>query len=89
MKEGQRERKKKEGKNIQLVQNSDDEISSSDEERLDDHTKRGGKARIVGALENPKDAVRDFIPGEKGRKEREKRETEGDQPEVEGERSGV
>lgn len=89
MKEGQRERKKKEGKNITMVQNSDDEISSSDEEMLDDRTKKSGKQRALDALENPKGAVKDLLPGEKGKKERGEREEAGDQVEIQGERSGV
>ena len=43
MKDEQRERKKREGRNVDLVQNSDDEISSSDEERLDKKGKGRGK----------------------------------------------
>ena len=35
MKDEQRQRKKKEGETVEMVQNSDDEISSSDEETLD------------------------------------------------------
>jgi hypothetical protein len=91
MKEAQRERKKKEGKNITMVQNSDDEISSSDEEELDDRTKskKSGKARALEALENPKGAVKDLIPGEKGKQKREEREEAGDQAEIQAERSGV
>lgn len=93
MKDQQRERKKKEGENVQLVQNSDDEISSSDEESLDDmaggRRKKGGKERVVDALEDPGKAIKDYIPGHKGREEREARETEGDKPEVSGAISGL
>ncbi|TVY68828.1 hypothetical protein LSUE1_G006553, partial [Lachnellula suecica] len=73
MKDGQRERKKKEGRNVQMVQNSDDDISSSDEEALEHQGrhKKSGKARALEALENPKGAAKDLIPGEKGRKTRE------------------
>ncbi|CZT09777.1 hypothetical protein WAI453_007016 [Rhynchosporium graminicola] len=84
MKDEQRERKKKEGKNIQLVQNSDDEISSSDEEELDRNGKRSRRQRALDAVEDPKKAAKEIIPGGKGRqgrKEREQRETEGDRPE--------
>ncbi|CAG8960843.1 hypothetical protein HYFRA_00002380 [Hymenoscyphus fraxineus] len=64
-KEGQREKKKAEGKNITMVQNSDDEISSSDEEGLEDHinTKKSGKEKLFHALENPKEAAREMMPG--------------------------
>lgn len=64
-KEQQRERKKKEGKNIEMVQNSDSEISSSDEERLDDHTKKSGKEKLYMAMENPREAAREMMPGGK------------------------
>lgn len=80
MKEEQRERKKKEGKNIHMVQNSDDDISSSDEEALDRHEKKSRRQRALDAVEDPKGAVKGAMPG-KGRKEREERETEGDRPE--------
>jgi hypothetical protein len=43
MKEEQRQRKKKEGANVEMVQNSDDEISSSDEETLS--KKRQGRKK--------------------------------------------
>lgn len=90
MKDGQRERKKKEGKNITMVQNSDDEISSSDEEDLERHgAKKTGKQRALEALEDPKGVVRELVPGEKGRKQREENEAVGDRVEVEGGRSGV
>lgn len=84
MKEEQRERKKKEGKNVQMVQNSDDEISSSDEEDL---VRRGKskRTRAYEALEDPKKAAKEFMPGGKGKEEREERETVGDRPERNGE----
>lgn len=87
MKDEQRERKKKEGRNIELVQNSDDEISSSDEEALDKKHKEKKKTtrqRAFDALEDPSRAAKDLIPGEKGREDREARETEGDMVEVNG-----
>jgi len=40
-------------------------------------------------LEDPTKAIKDLIPREKGREEREARETEGDQAEVEGESAGA
>jgi len=91
MKDEQRERKKKEGKNVKMVQNSDDEISSSDEEALEKSNKRKGKTarqRALDALEDPERAMKDLIPGEKG-KERDAREKTGDQVETEGQYSGT
>jgi len=91
-KDKQRERKKKEGGNVVLVQNSDDEISSSDEEALDKKMKgqkKTRKQRAYDALEDPGKAMKELIPGEKGREECEEREIEGDQAELDGERSGV
>ncbi|KAL3417271.1 hypothetical protein PVAG01_11271 [Phlyctema vagabunda] len=83
MKKEQVTRKKKEGKDIQLVQNSDDEISSSDEEELDRRAKgkkkRTPRQMAYEALEDPKKVVEDLIPGEKGRHDREERESKGDQ----------
>jgi hypothetical protein len=68
MKKAQRELKKKEGQNIQLVQNSDSEISSSDEENLDRH--RSGKKKprqfAFEALEDPSKAMKEIIPGGNG-----------------------
>jgi len=81
MKDEQRERKKKEGKNVDLVQNSDEDISSSDEENLNKHSKgkgrrKGGKERAFEAVEDPGRAIKETIAP--GRAEREERETEGD-----------
>jgi hypothetical protein len=84
MKEEQRERKKKEGKTITMVQNSDDDISSSDEEALDNHSKRTTKQRAFDALEDPGKAAKDIMPGGKGKREREERETLEDRAEAEG-----
>ena len=92
MKKEQRERKKKEGQNIELVQNSDDDISSSDEEALDRRgkgRKKTPKQRAFEALEDPGKALKDMIPSEKGKEEREEMETEGDRVERDGERSGI
>jgi len=77
-KDEQHEMKKTQGKNVNLVQNSDGDISSSDEEALDRHA--GGKhtskkEKAYQALEDPIGAVKDVIPGESGRKERGKKET--------------
>jgi hypothetical protein len=87
MKDEQRERKKKEGKNVHMVQNSGDEISSSDEENLVRGTKTK-KQMAFDALEDPGKVVKELLPGGKGREEREQRETAEDRVEVEGERSG-
>jgi hypothetical protein len=91
MKDEQRERKKKEGQNVDFVQNSDDDISSSDEETLDRKGKGRGKTprqKAFETLEDPGKAIKDMIPGEKGREEREKRETDEDAFERQGEVSG-
>jgi hypothetical protein len=84
MKEEQRERKKKEGRNLDVIQNSDDEISSSDEEELE--RRHGGgkssKEKMLGVLEDPKEGLKDVIPGKKGRADRVKNEEEGDVPET-------
>lgn len=81
MKKEQVSRKKKEAGDIVLVQNSDDEISSSDEEALDRRRtkKKTPKQRAYEALEDPKKAVEDMIPGQEGKHQREERETEDDQ----------
>jgi ribosome biogenesis protein Tsr3 len=91
MKKEQKERKKKEGQNVDLVQNSDDEISSSDEEALDKKgkQKKFDRTKVFEALEDPSQALKDIIPGHKERKEREQRETEEDAPERNGEASGI
>lgn len=78
MKEGQRERKKKEGKTVDMVQNSDDEISSSDEEALGNHEKKTKRQGAYEALGDPKM----LIPGEQGRRGREANEERGDRPEL-------
>jgi len=84
MKEGQRERKKREGQNVELVQNGDEKTLAEKGGR-----KKTPRQKAFEALENPGKAARDLIPGEKGREEREERETEGDRVEVQGERAGV
>lgn len=72
MKEEQRTRKKKEGENIQMVQNSDDDISSSDEEALARRPgKKTKKMRAYEALENPRQAAKDIIPGRERKSEEE------------------
>jgi hypothetical protein len=86
MKDQQREIKKKQGENVALVQNSDGDISSSDEEALDKHTgamrdgrkHRSTKQKAYNALEHPTAALKETIPGGKGRMEREGRETTED-----------
>lgn len=82
MKAQQRERKKKEGQNVEMVQNSDSEMSSSDEEELADHQKKIRKTtrqHVFEAVEDPSKAFKEnLMPGGKGREEREERETEGD-----------
>jgi hypothetical protein len=89
MKDEQRERKKKEGRNPQIVQNSDGEISSSDKEDLARPRKETKRQRAFDVLEDPGKAAKELMPGGKGREEREERETEGDRVEVDGERSVV
>lgn len=85
MKEEQRERKKREGQNIQMIQNSDDDdISSSDEEALDRHGKKTAKQRALDALEDPSRAAKDLLHGDKGKHAREDRETTGDRVETGG-----
>lgn len=81
MKKQQVERKKKEGKNVQMVQDSDGDFSSSDEERLGKGKGKTKKARAYEALEDPRGALDRIRNG--GRKEREEREEEGDRVEVE------
>ena len=92
MKEEQRDRKKKEGQNIELVQNSDDEISSSDEETLDKKgkgRKKTPRQKAFEALEDPGKAFKEIIPGGEGRIQREENETEGDKVERDEEGSGI
>lgn len=88
MKKEQVERKKKEGSNMQVLQNSDDEISSSDESDLDEmengSRKKSGKQRAYDALEDPSQAFKDLMPGDGGRKERLEREERGDRAETGG-----
>lgn len=69
MKQGQRERKKKEGQDKQQVQNSDDDISSSDEEALGRHTKgkKNPRQKAFAALEDPSKAIKDLMPGKGGK----------------------
>lgn len=88
MKDQQRERKKKEGDNVQMIQNSDDEISSSDEEDLArSGRKRTKKQKAYAALEDPSKAAKEMIPGMKGRETRERNEEDGDRVETNGDRS--
>ena len=89
MKDQQRERKKKEGEDLEMVQNSDDEVSSSDEDELakKGKKKKSRRTRAFEALEDPGQAFKDIIPGEKGRQTREVNETEGDAVERDGERA--
>ncbi len=89
MKEEQRARKKKEGKNVDMVQNSDDDISSSDEERLNNTGKKTKRQKAFDALEDPAKAVKEMMPGGKGDVEREERETAEDTVEIDGGRRGV
>lgn len=90
MKKDQREWKKKEGQNVHMLQNSDGDISSSDEEALASGSpKKTKRQRAFEAIEDPGAAMKDLIPGEKGKKEREERETQGDIPDRDGEVSGV
>ena len=89
-KDEQRKRKKKEGDNLDFVQNSDDEVSSSDEENLANKGKKQTKrTRAFEALEDPGRALKDLIPGEKGQETREVNETEGDAPERDVDRPGT
>jgi hypothetical protein len=80
-KDEQREMKKTQGQNVHLVQNSDDDISSSDEEALDRHAggkHRSRKQKAYQVLEDPRGAIKEAIPDEKGRMVREQRETTED-----------
>lgn len=63
MKQHQRERKKMEARHSQMIQASDSDISSSDEEHLVKraHGMTGKRDRIYAALEDPKKAIKNFI----------------------------
>ena len=79
MKTEQRERKKAEGKGIQFIQDSDGEISSSDEEELD-RAEAGGrkgsrKQRVKKKARQPKTKLGQWVEGDR---ERERREEEDD-----------
>lgn len=78
MKTEQRERKKAEGKGIQFIQDSDGEISSSDEEDLD-RAEAGGKGsrkqRAKKKARQPKTKLGQWVEGDR---EREQREEEDD-----------
>lgn len=81
MKDEQRDIKKTQGQTVDLVQNSDDDISSSDEEALDGHTRgkhRSRKQEAYRALEDPRGVMKETIPGERSQMEREKKETAED-----------
>ncbi|RDL34631.1 uncharacterized protein BP5553_07759 [Venustampulla echinocandica] len=82
MKEGQREKKKKEGKHIRIIQNSDDDLSSSDEERLNDENKKSGREKALNALENPKGAAKELMAGLKHKSDN--AEAAGNKAEVNG-----
>lgn len=83
MKTQQRERKKAEGKGVQYIQDSDGEISSSDEESLDraegratgESGRRMKKKKVKRKARQPKTALDQWRQGDK---EREKREEEDD-----------
>ncbi|RKF64373.1 putative c2 domain containing protein [Erysiphe neolycopersici] len=63
MKQEQRDRKKLEGYHVQMVQDSDGEIDSSDEENLAKRYcgRKGKKERIYAAMEDPKKAIKELI----------------------------
>lgn len=63
MKQEQRDRKKLEGYHVQMVQDSDGEIDSSDEENLAKRYggKKGTRERIYAAIEDPKKAMKELI----------------------------
>lgn len=80
MKRQQRERRKAEGKTRAYVQPDDaGSISSSDEEELDAATgqsqEKGKLAQAKNKMAEPKDAIQDWVQGDK---ERERREEEED-----------
>lgn len=79
------ERKKKEGKTLQLVQDSDGEISSSDEEELGKGPGKSKKSQMYEALEDPKAMLNQLRGG--GRAQREEREEEDDKAETQGDRT--
>jgi hypothetical protein len=82
MKDEQRKIKKSQGQNIEVMQNSDDEISSSDEEDMNDRMQgkrhKSKREKAFAAVEDPVQALKDMIPGEKGREDREEAETRDD-----------
>jgi hypothetical protein len=83
MKSEQRDRKKKEGKVVQVMQDSDSEISSSDEEELaSENRKKTKKQRAFDALEDPSEAAKDLMPGGKSKHGKERSEAEGEQSKV-------
>ncbi|KAG9248522.1 hypothetical protein BJ878DRAFT_412519 [Calycina marina] len=60
-KDQQREKKKAEGQNVEMVQDSDGDISSSDEEALAEHgsgRKKSKRERVFAALEDPSSALK-------------------------------
>lgn len=80
-KDEQREMKETQGENVRLMQNSDDDINSSDEEALDRHVRgkpRSRKQKAYQALEDPWGALKKAVPGGEGRREREQKETTED-----------
>jgi len=86
MKKEQVNRKKKEGSNVQMVQDSDGEISSSDEEELDRNgggTKKSKKGQAYEVLEDPR-GVFEKLRGGGGKADREEREEEDDEALIEG-----
>jgi hypothetical protein len=85
IKEGQKRIKKEEGENMLVGQTSSvGSISSSEADELHERAKTGqakssGLEKGFEALEKPGVAVRNLIPGEKSRQDREKAETIEDQ----------
>jgi hypothetical protein len=85
-KDEQRDMKKKQGQTMAVIKDSDGEIDSSDEEALDRHSGalKGGRKHMskrekaYAALEDPVEAVKEMMPGGKGRLEREKAEAKDD-----------
>jgi len=78
-KDGQREMKKKQGTPVQIIQNSDDDVSSSDEEALNEHVSgkrhKSKRTRAFEAVEDPSKAIKEMLPGGKSRENREVSET--------------